>query len=100
MSNVRMIGCLHLGHEWMAKHRGFNDSFHHDDYLIKEWNKVVHKKDLTFNILGPLGDIVGEWIIKGAVIQNQNFGDFDWDSEGAANEITLTVQPDYCILNF
>ena len=56
MSVVRMIGCLHLGHEWMAKHRGFNDSFHHDDYLIKEWNKVVHKKDLTY----ILGDVTME----------------------------------------
>ena len=56
MSQVRFQGCLHLGHEWMAKHRGFNDSFHHDDYLIKEWNKVVHKKDLTY----ILGDVTME----------------------------------------
>ena len=48
-----MIGCLHLGHEWMAKYRGFNDSFHHDNYLIQEWNKVVHKKDLVY-ILGDI----------------------------------------------
>lgn len=40
----------------MAKHRGFNDSFYHDDYLIKEWNKVVHKKDLTY----ILGDVTME----------------------------------------
>ena len=40
----------------MAKHRGFNDSFYHDDYLIKEWNKVVYKKDLTY----ILGDVTME----------------------------------------
>lgn len=56
MSNVRFIGCLHLGHEWMAKHRGFNDSFYHDEWLIDQWNSVVNKKDLTY----ILGDITME----------------------------------------
>lgn len=56
MSTVRFIGCLHLGHEWMAKHRGFNDSDHHDNYLITQWNKIVNKKDLTF----ILGDVTME----------------------------------------
>lgn len=56
MSQVRFIGCLHLGHKWMAKHRGFQDEFHHDKHLIKEWNKIVHKKDLTY----ILGDVTME----------------------------------------
>ena len=56
MSNVRFIGCLHLGHKWMAKYRGFQDEFYHDEHLIEEWNKVVHKKDLTY----ILGDITME----------------------------------------
>ena len=56
MSNVRFIGCLHLGHKWMAQHRGFNDEFYHDEYLIEQYNKVVHKKDLTY----ILGDITME----------------------------------------
>lgn len=51
-----MIGCLHLGHKWMARHRGFQDEFHHADHLIKEWNKVVHKNDLTY----ILGDVTME----------------------------------------
>ena len=29
-----------------------------------------YKKDLTLNILGPVGDIIGEWIIKGAFLTN------------------------------
>lgn len=56
MSNVRFIGCLHLGHEWMAKYRGFSCSEEHDNFLINSWNKVVHKKDLTF----ILGDVTME----------------------------------------
>lgn len=53
MSQVRFIGCLHLGDHWMALHRGFNDSKEHDRHLIQEWNKVVGKNDLTY-ILGDV----------------------------------------------
>ena len=37
------MGCLHLGHKWMAQHRGFTDEFYHDEKLIETWNSVVHK---------------------------------------------------------
>lgn len=40
----------------MSQHRRFQDEFHHDDHIIKEWNKVVHKKDLTY----ILGDVTME----------------------------------------
>lgn len=53
MSQVRFIGCLHLGHNAIAKMRGFENSDEHDDYLIKQWNKVVHKRD-TIYILGDI----------------------------------------------
>lgn len=57
MGNVRFIGCLHLGHENLIKDlRGFKSSQEHDDYLIKQWNSVVNKKDLVY----ILGDITME----------------------------------------
>lgn len=40
----------------MAQHRGFNDEFYHDEHLIDQWNRAVHKKDLTF----ILGDVTME----------------------------------------
>lgn len=54
--STRFIGCLHLGHQWMAKHRGFMDSEEHDEYLIEQWNKTIHNKDLTY----ILGDVTME----------------------------------------
>ena len=57
-------------------------------------------QDLTFNVLGPVGDIVSEWIIKGAVVTSAAFGDYNWDDDGTIVNIALEVQPDYCILNF
>jgi len=34
------------------------------------------------------------------MITAASFGDYSWDDAGAAQEITMTVQPDYCVLNF
>jgi len=73
---------------------------HHESVTGIDGYSDFYKKDLTLDILGPVGDIVSEWIIKGAIITNANFGDYSWDNESAAQNIQLTVQPDYCILNF
>jgi calcineurin-like phosphoesterase family protein len=50
---VYFIGCLHFGHNNMAKYRGFNDSDAHDEHLITTWNKTIRSKDKVF-ILGDL----------------------------------------------
>ena len=56
MSTVRMLGCLHLGHKNLATWRGFKDEDEHDEHLIKQWNSVVNKRDLTY----ILGDVTME----------------------------------------
>ena len=58
-----------------------------------------YKKDITLNAVGPVGDIVGEWIIKGAFITNFGQGSFDWSTDSQV-DLTLTVAMDYCILNY
>jgi hypothetical protein len=73
---------------------------HHESVTGRDGYSDFYKKDLTLDVLGPVGDIVSEWIIKGALITSADFGDFNWDTENAAQEISLEVQPDYCILNF
>jgi hypothetical protein len=79
---------------------------------VMEWARLAHesvtgrdgysdfyKKDITLNILGPVGDIVGEWIVKGAYVKNATFGEFDWASDSYIS-ISMTLAMDYCILNF
>ena len=73
---------------------------HHESVTGRDGYSDFYKKDLTLDVLGPVGDIVSEWIIKGAIITDANFGDYNWDTESTAQNITLTVQPDYCVLNF
>ena len=72
---------------------------HHESVTGRDGYSDFYKKDLTVNVLGPVGDVVSEWIIKGAFITNASFGEYNYANEGAV-EITMTVQPDYCVLNF
>ena len=54
---VRFISDLHFQHKNMSTHRGFQDEFYWDEYLIEQWNSVVKSpKDLTY----ILGDITME----------------------------------------
>jgi hypothetical protein len=73
---------------------------HHESVTGRDGYSDFYKKDLTFNVLGPVGDVISEWIIKGAMITEASFGEYNWDTESTAVNITMTVQPDYCILNF
>ena len=58
-----------------------------------------YKKDITFNSLGPVGDKVEEWTLKGAFISAATFGDMDWATEDPV-QIELTLKYDYAILQF
>tara|TARA_R110001592_G_scaffold193609_2_gene440879 strand:- start:597 stop:1085 length:489 start_codon:yes stop_codon:yes gene_type:complete len=73
---------------------------HHESVTGRDGYSDFYKKDLTVNVLGPVGDIVSEWILKGAFITNANFGDYDWTSADTATELTMTVAIDYAVLNF
>ena len=56
MATVRFIADLHLGHKNMALKRGFTTVEQHDEYIIEKWNRVVHKRDITY----ILGDVTME----------------------------------------
>jgi hypothetical protein len=79
---------------------------------VMEWIRLSHeaetgrdgysdfyKKDLTFNTLSPVGEKAEEWAIKGAWVQNSDFGDGDWSSEDLFG-IELTIAYDYPSLNY
>src|SRR5210317_551737 len=66
---------------------------HHESVTGRDGYSDFYKKDLTFDVLGPVGDIVSQWVIKGALITSAAFGAYNYDTENAAQEITMTVQP-------
>jgi len=76
---------IRLSHESVTGRDGYSD---------------FYKKDLTLSELGPVGDVVGEWIIKGAFIKTANFGDGDYQQGDSYKNISVTLAMDYCILNY
>ena len=75
---------IRLSHESVTGRDGYSD---------------FYKKDITFNTLGPVGDKVEEWTLKGAFISAATFGDMDWATEDPV-QIELTIKYDYAILQF
>ena len=73
---------------------------HHESVTGRDGYSDFYKKDVTLNVLGPVGDIVSEWVLKGCFIKDANFGDYSWDTENTAQSITMTLAPDYCVLNY
>jgi hypothetical protein len=74
-----------LGYEAVTGRAGYQD---------------FYKKDITMDILGPVGDIVSEWIYKGAWVSKVDPADLDWADEGEAITIPITITYDYAILNY
>ena len=72
---------------------------HHESVTGRDGYSDFYKKDIRINTLGPVGDVVEEWILKGAYCQNANFGPMDWTSSEPAN-ITMIIVMDYAILNY
>lgn len=79
---------------------------------VMEWVRTAHesatgrdgyadfyKKDFQIQTLGPVGDIVEQWTVKGAYIKTANFGQLDWSTETQV-EIELTLGVDNCFLEF
>jgi len=75
---------VRLGHESITGRDGYAD---------------FYKKDVDFYLLGPVGDKIEQWKLKGAFISQANFGDLAFDSNEPAT-IELTLSYDYAILEF
>lgn len=73
---------------------------HHESVTGRNGYSDFYKKDVTLNVLGPVGDIISEWILKGAFIKTANFGEYSWDEDGTPQELTVNLGMDYCVLNF
>jgi len=60
----------------------------------------LYKKDLKIQILGPIGDKVEEWELKGCMPTEVTGGDLDWSGGDNIMEITLGLDYDYAILHY
>ena len=71
----------------------------HESLTGRNGYASMYKKDIDLYMLGPVGDKIENWKIKGAFITNATFGDLDAAS-GDPTEISLTISYDFAILEF
>ena len=71
----------------------------HESLTGRDGYADFYKKDINLYMLGPVGDKIEQWTLKGAFISQANFGDLDFSSNDPAT-ITLTLTYDYAILEF
>jgi len=50
----------------------------------------VYWKDVVMHVVGPVGDIVREWVIKKAFIKDVDYGDYNYETE-THTSISLTL---------
>ena len=72
---------------------------HHESATGRDGYSDFYKKNINFQGLGPVGDIIEKWTLNGAFIADASFGDMDFASSDPI-EITLTLRYDYAILEF
>ena len=71
----------------------------HESLTGRDGYADFYKKDIQCYLLGPVGDKIEQWTLKGAFIQSANFGTMDYGTSDPV-EIALTLQYDYAILQF
>jgi hypothetical protein len=71
----------------------------HESLTGRDGYADMYKKDIDIYMLGPVGDKIEQWKLKGAFINSANFSDLDWSSNDPA-QIELTLSYDYAVLEF
>lgn len=75
---------IRLAHEHVTQRAGYAD---------------FYKRDIQLKMLDPLGAVVELWDIKGAFVQNSNYGELAYDNMESA-DITLTIRYDLAVLQY
>lgn len=71
----------------------------HESITGRDGYAAFYKKNITFYALGPVGDKVEQWTLKGAFISSANFGELDWSGNDPLS-IELTISYDYAVLEY
>jgi hypothetical protein len=72
---------------------------HHESATGRDGYSSFYKKEVRLHQLSPLGEVVEEWILKGAFITDAKFGQYDWGADDIQS-IDVTLRYDWAFLNF
>jgi hypothetical protein len=71
----------------------------HESLTGRDGYSATYKKDIDIYQLGPIGDKIEQWKLKGAWISSFAAGDLDWSASDVV-ELSITLTYDYAILEF
>lgn len=72
----------------------------HESVTGRDGYQDFYKKTVSISVLGPVGDKVEEWTLKGAFPTSFDGGELNWTDSGDPVLITLNLSFDYAILQF
>ena len=71
----------------------------HETISGRDGYAAFYKKNITLKGLDPVGAEIESWELRGCYCESVNFGGYDMSSAEAL-EISITIRPDSCILNY
>ena len=71
----------------------------HESVTGRDGYQDFYKKEVTIDVLGPVGDKVEEWTLKGAFPTKWDGGELDWSSDDVVTA-TLSLSFDYAVLQY
>jgi hypothetical protein len=72
----------------------------HESVTGRDGYSDFYKKDVVINVLGPVGDKVEEWTLKGAWPKSVTPSDLDWSDESTALDVSVVLRYDFAILQY
>ena len=72
----------------------------HESVTGRDGYQDFYKKEVTIDVLGPVGDKIEEWTLKGAFPTSFDGGELEWKDDGEPVTITLKISYDYAILQY
>jgi len=72
----------------------------HESLTGRDGYPQMYQRDITINVLGPVGDKVQEWTYKSAWPSAIDFGGMDMGNESDPTEINVTLVYNFAVLNY
>ena len=68
---------------------------HHESATGRDGYQDFYKKNVTFNLFVPVGDIIEKWTLYGTYIQDAAFGDLDFADSNPVEIINTKIRLRY-----
>jgi len=72
----------------------------HESVTGRDGYQDFYKKDIVMDVLGPVGDKVEEWTLKGSFVSDGDGDSMDWSDTGDFLPFNIVISYDYAVLQY